>query len=96
MQETRKPIEVYDAYNQGLINMHVDLCLIRLVREYGSRLNEFDENSRYTAIDRSLDFMDGYVLEFEKHLKYLQSREHINQRYEELTSPKIVDDEESA
>lgn len=102
MQEMKKPIEVFDAYSQGLINMHVDLCLIRLVREYGSWLKEFDENARDTAIDRSLDFMDGYVSDFEGYLDYLQSPDYIQQRYEKITRPDqadglgLVDSPESA
>lgn len=96
MQEIKKPIDAFDSYVQGLINMHMDVCLIQLVRDYGPLLPEFDENSRDTAIDRSLDFLLGYVSDFEKYLDYFQSSEYIQLQYEKFTQPETSDSFESA
>ena len=88
--EARTPGNVYTVYEQDLINAHVDLCLIHLVRDYGNLVGDFDDNLRDTAVTRSLDFMEGYIQAFESHLDYLSSYEHVSQRYEKLTGSMAV------
>jgi len=75
---------VYDGVEQGLINMQVDLCLINLVTNYGQEVRGFDLNAQDTAVARSLDFMGGYIQEFEEYFQYLKSSEHIKYRYGEM------------
>ena len=64
---------------QDIINMHVDLCLIRLVRCFGKEVQSFDDNLQETAIERSLDFLDDYVGNFESYVRYLESRDSENE-----------------
>ena len=78
------PTEVIDGFEQGLVDMSVDVCLIRLVRMYGDDIHRFDDNKQCTAIERSLDFMDSYIDEFEFYVKYLKSDEFTKFRYDKM------------
>ena len=75
---------VYTDIEQRLIDMRVDLCLINLVRDYGEMVKGFDSNAQDTAVTRSLDFMDGYIQDFEGYFEFLKSPEHIKYRYERM------------
>ena len=72
-------------YEQNLVNMQVDLCLIRLVQQFGNQVHNFDQDAQDTAIDRSLDFMQDYIYNFESYVKYLQSQDYILERYTKIT-----------
>ena len=78
------PGDFFDIYERNVVDMAIDICLIRLVRDYGERVNGFNDDCRYSAIERSLDFMDGCVDEFKAYFNYIKSDQFIKQRYEKL------------